>query len=223
MKNNTAYIIGGILGVALLILYILHFTSTPGKSNAKKGDLITMMNDSSITLPVAYVNVDSLLMNYNFAKDLNEALMRTEESSRASLNQKERQFNAAVQEFQRKMQNNAFLSTDREQQEQQRIMRMQQEYQQMAERLAQEFALEQQKLNIELSDTVKVRLVEYNKGKGYQIIFSNTGSDNILFADEKYDITKEVTDFLNKKYGPATSASTSTPSTTPAPATTENK
>ena len=211
------------MGVALLILYILHFTSTPGKSNAKKGDLITMMNDSSITLPVAYVNVDSLLMNYNFAKDLNEALMRTEESSRASLNQKERQFNAAVQEFQRKMQNNAFLSTDREQQEQQRIMRMQQEYQQMAERLAQEFALEQQKLNIELSDTVKVRLVEYNKGKGYQIIFSNTGSDNILFADEKYDITKEVTDFLNKKYGPATSASTSTPSTTPAPATTENK
>jgi hypothetical protein len=99
MKNNNAYIFGAILAVAILILYILHFTSTPGKNGVKKGNFITMMNDSSITLPVAYVNVDSLLMNYNFAKDLNEALMRTEESSRASLTQKERQLNAAARSF----------------------------------------------------------------------------------------------------------------------------
>ncbi len=222
MKNNNAYIIGAILAVAILVLYILHFTSTPGKNGTRKGDLITMMNDSSITLPVAYVNVDSLLMNYNFAKDLNEALMRTEESSRASLTQKERQLNAAAQEFQRKLQNNAFLSTERAEQEQQRILKMQQEYQQMAERLAQEFALEQQKLNMELSDTVKVRLVEFNKNKGYQIIYSNTGSDNILFADDKYDITQEVTEFLNKKYGPATSAG-NTGAATKTPAATETK
>lgn len=213
MKNNNAYIIGGVLAVAILILYILHFTSSPAKSGTTKGDFITMMNDSSITLPIAYVNVDSLLMNYNFAKDLNEALMRTEESSRASLVQKERQLNAAGQEFQRKLQNNAFLSQERAEQEQQRVIRLQQEYQQMAERLAQEFAIEQQKLNMELSDTVKVRLKEFNKDKGFQIIFSNTGSDNILYADEKYDITREVTDFLNKKYGPATAA-TATPAAT---------
>lgn len=222
MKNNNAYILGAILAVAILILYVLHFTSAPGKNGARKGDLITKMNDSSVTLPVAYVNVDSLLMNYNFAKDLNEALMRTEESSRASLTQKERQLNAAAQEFQRKLQNNAFLSQERAEQEQQRILRMQQEYQQMAERLGQEFALEQQKLNMELSDTVKVRLVEFNKDKGYQIIYSNTGSDNILFADDKYDITKEVTEFLNKKYGPATSTS-NTGAGTKTPAATETK
>lgn len=222
MKNNNAYILGAILAVAILILYVLHFTSAPGKSGARKGDLITKMNDSSVTLPVAYVNVDSLLMNYNFAKDLNEALMRTEESSRASLTQKERQLNAAAQEFQRKLQNNAFLSQERAEQEQQRILRMQQEYQQMAERLGQEFALEQQKLNMELSDTVKVRLVEFNKDKGYQIIYSNTGSDNILFADDKYDITKEVTEFLNKKYGPATST-INTGAGTKTPAATETK
>ncbi len=207
MKNNYPYIISGVLGIALIVLYILFFTQRPQKGEMETGDLTTLMSDSSVTLPIAYVNVDSLLLNYNFAKDLNEALMRTEESSRASLNQKERQFNAAAQEFQRKLQNNAFLSQERAEQEQQRIMKLQQEYQQMAERLAQEFALEQQKLNIELSDTVKVRLVEFNKDKGYQIIFSNTSADNILYADEKYDITEEVITFLNRKYGPQTSAS----------------
>lgn len=224
MKNNNTYIIGGVLAVAIIVLYILHFASAPGKNGVKKGDYIAMMNDSSITLPVAYVNVDSLLMNYNFAKDLNEALMRTEESSRASLVQKERQLNAAAQEFQRKLQNNAFLSQERAEQEQQRILRMQQEYQQMAERLSQEFALEQQKLNMELSDTVKVRLKEFNKDKGYQMIYSNTSSDNILFADDKYNITDQVIEFLNKKYGPPTSSSTSSPGTAPkTPSTTGNK
>lgn len=210
MKNNSAYIVGGVLAIAILILYILHFTSTPDKNGVQTKDFNVMMNDSSITLPIAYVNVDSLLMNYNFWKDLSEALMRTEENSRASLTQKERQLNAAAQEFQRKLQNNAFLSTDRAEQEQQRIVRMQQEYQQMAERLSQEFAVEQQKLNSELNDTVRVQMKEFNKNKGYQIIFSNTGSDNILYADDKYDITKEVIDFLNRKYGPATSSGTAT-------------
>ena len=64
--------------------------------------------------------------------------------------------------------------------------------------------------------------MEFNKDKGYQIIYSNTGSDNILFADDKYDITKEVTEFLNKKYGPATSTS-NTGAGTKTPAATETK
>lgn len=210
MKNNYSYILSGVLAVALIVLYILFFNQKQAQKGNNSNNLISMINDSSVTLPIAYVNVDSLLLNYNFAKDLNEALMRTEENSRASLNQKERQFNAAAQEFQRKLQNNAFLSQERAEQEQQRLMKMQQEYQVMAERLAQEFALEQQKLNIELGDTVKIRLAEFNKDKGYQIIFSNTAADNILHADKKYDITNEVIAFLNKKYGPQTSVSSST-------------
>jgi outer membrane protein len=75
----------------------------------------------------------------------------------------------------------------------------------MAERLSRSLHWSNRNSTLELADTVKVRLVEFNKDKGYQIIYSNTGADNILFADEKYDITKEVTEFLNKKYGPATS------------------
>lgn len=195
---------GGVLAVAIIILYILHFSLNSGKSAPSNSEIATLINDSSITLPIAYVNIDSLLINYNFAKDLNEALMRTEENSRASLNQKERQLNSAAQEFQRKLQNNAFLSQERAEQEQQRIMRMQQEYQELAERLAHEFAIEQEKLNIEMEDTIKAQLKNYNSERNFQLILSNRGTSNILLGNVKYDITKEVTDFLNKKYGPTT-------------------
>ena len=208
MKNTYSYVIGGIIAVAVVVLYILFFTSRTSINSDKNGAVFNL-SDSTVTLPIAYVNIDSLLSNYNFAKDLNEALIRKEESSRATLNQKQREMQTAAEEFERKRQNNAFLSQDRAQQEYDRIMRMQQEYEQTANRLSQEFALEQQKLNFQMEDTIKVRLEEFNKNKKYEIIFSNRGTGTIIYSDKKYDITKEVVDFLNKKYGPATAASSS--------------
>src|SRR5690606_32969567 len=142
-------------------------------------ELSMLLNDSSITLPIAFVNVDSLLINYNFAKDLNESLLRKEESTRATLNQRQSQINAAAQDFERKLRNNAFLSQERAQQEQERIMQMNQEYQQLAERLTQEFMLEQEKLNIQMEDTIKARLVEFNSTRNYEIIFSNRTTSTV--------------------------------------------
>jgi len=59
---------------------------------------------------------------------------------------------------------------------------------------------EQQKLNEQLRDTVVAQLKVFNKDKGYQIIYSNTLGDNILLANDIYDITAEVLDYLNKNY-----------------------
>ncbi|MEA5129025.1 OmpH family outer membrane protein [Proteiniphilum sp.] len=209
MKNSTLYIVSGVLAVAIIILYVLHFTSKPSISGSNGKNMATLFNDSSITLPIGYVNVDSLLINYNYAKDLNESLLRKQESTRATLNQKEGQIRSAANDFERKMRNNAFLSNERAQQEQNRIMQMDQEYQQLAERLTQEFMLEQEKLNIQMEDTIRARMREFNQDKHYEVIFSNRTTSTILLAKDKYDITKEVIEFLNSKYGPATAAITS--------------
>ena len=203
MKNN--YVISGVLAAALILLYILHFTSkSNGAGNQVKYEFAA---SDSAALPIAYVNVDSLLMNYNFAKDLNEAMMRKEESSRASLIQKERQVQSAYQDFQRKIENNAFLTQKRAEEEQQRIEKMGEEYQRMAQQLSNELGIEQQKLNLQLSDSVRNALKDFNVNKNFEVILSNTASDNILLAHPKYDITDEVIMFLNKRYGPATTAS----------------
>ena len=206
MKNSTHYIISGVLALALIVLFILHFTSKPVRSETKGRELSMLLNDSSVTLPIAYVNVDSLLINYNFAKDLNESLLRREESTRATLNQRQNQISSAAQEFERKLRNNAFLSQERAQQEQERILKMDQEYQQLAERLTQEFMIEQEKLNIQMEDTIKARMVEYNRNRNYEIIFSNRTTSTILYANDKYDITNDVVEYLNSRNGPTTGA-----------------
>jgi outer membrane protein len=40
----------------------------------------------------------------------------------------------------------------------------------------------------------------FNKDHKYEMIISNTSSDNILYADKSYDITAEVTKLLNERY-----------------------
>ncbi|MDD2243459.1 MAG: OmpH family outer membrane protein [Dysgonamonadaceae bacterium] len=205
MNNKTQfYIIGAVLAIAIIGLYVLYFTN--GTNSKESSNSISFdKNDSTVVLPIAYVQLDSLLNNYNFSKDINEQLIRKEESARATLNQKERQFNAAAQTFQKNAQNNAFLTQERMQQEQQRLAQMEQDYQKAAADLSQDYALEQQRLNIQLNDTIKFYLKEYNKDKNYHMIFTNVVSD-ILYADKKYDITNSVIEYLNKQYGPLKSA-----------------
>ena len=198
--KNINYIINGVLALAVVILFVLQFT---GKKESGVTKTFTAEESASGLLPIAYVNVDSLLLNYNYSKDLNEIIIKKQENSRASVNQKLRSLQTEMQDFQRKVENNAFLTRERAEQEQARLMKKQQELQDFDNRLAQELVSEQQRLNEQLRDTLVSQLRVYNKDKGYQVILSNTMGDNILLAGDAYDITKEVIEYLNKNYAPA--------------------
>ncbi|MFV0272127.1 MAG: OmpH family outer membrane protein [Macellibacteroides fermentans] len=198
--KNINYIINGVLALAVVILFVLQFT---GKKESGVTKTFTAEESASGILPIAYVNVDSLLLNYNYSKDLNEIIIKKQENSRASVNQKLRSLQTEMQDFQRKVENNAFLTRERAEQEQARLMKKQQELQDFDNRLAQELVSEQQRLNEQLRDTLVSQLRVYNKDKGYQVILSNTMGDNILLAGDAYDITKEVIEYLNKNYAPA--------------------
>jgi len=198
--KNINYIINGVLALAVVILFVLQFT---GKKESGVTRTFTAEENASGLLPIAYVNVDSLLLNYNYSKDLNEIIIKKQENSRASVNQKLRALQVEMQDFQRKVENNAFLTRERAEQEQNRLVKKQQELHDFDSRLAQELVAEQQRLNEQLRDTLVSQLKVYNKDKGYQVILSNTMGDNILLAGDSYDITQEVIEYLNKNYAPA--------------------
>ena len=47
-----------------------------------------------------------------------------------------------------------------------------------------------------LSLVIDSTINEYNKEAGYDFIFTNTGKDNLLFGNEKYNITSVVLEIL---------------------------
>lgn len=198
MKHiNT--IVNVVLAVGLIVLYILHFT---GPCNVKSTTRIAGNDSTSLSaqLPIAYINVDSLLLNYNYSKDLNEVLIRKRENAQATLTEKARKLDGEMKEFQRKRENNAFLSEQSFKSQQQALLKKQQDLQQLEETLTQQLGKEQQKMNEQLRDSIYKFLQEYNKDHKYQMILSNTMNDNIMVADNAYNITNEVVELLNSKY-----------------------
>ena len=198
--KNINYVINGVLAVAVVILYIMQFS---GKKESNIARTFTSTGDTTALLPIAYVNVDSLLLNYNYSKDLNEIILKKQENSRANITQKALSLQSEMQDFQRKIENNAFLTRERAEQEQQRLLKKQQELQDLDNQLAQELMQEQQKLNEQLRDTIVAQLKVFNQGRGYQVVFSNTMGDNILLAGQAYDITAELLEQLNMNYSSA--------------------
>ena len=196
--KNISLILNAVLIVAVIVLYILVLNIR--KNSAQPGTFLANDSSASAVLPVAYINVDSLLLNYQFAKESNEALMKKQEDSRLDLNVKANQLRGEMAEFQRKLENNAFLSRERAEQEQSRLMKKDQDLQQLNAKLSNDLMVAQQKMSEQLRDTINSFLKSYNKDKKYQIILSNTSNDNILLASEGYDITSEVIEMLNERF-----------------------
>ena len=196
--KNLSLIFNAILAIAVIILFVLVLGS---KSNTATKQL-AQGNEIATTgkLPVAYINVDSLLLHYQFAKEANESLIKKQEESRMTINTKALQLKTEMADFERKLQSNAFLSRDRAEQEQKRLLKKQQDLQALDGDLSKQLVQIQQKMSEQLRDTINTFMKQYNKEHKYQLIFSNTSNDNILYADKAYDITSEVTKLLNERY-----------------------
>ena len=149
--------------------------------------------NSTSGVKIAYVEVDSLMTQYDFAKDYSVTLQKKSNNARNTLTQKGNALQAAVNNFQQKIQNNGFQS---------RLERQQRDLQELQVRLEGELASETAKFNEALRDSLQNFLKDYNKDKNYDLILSKAG-DNILLAGKKFDITQDVINGLNKRYKPA--------------------
>ena len=155
-------------------------------------------SDSTQGLKIAFIEVDSLMTQYNFAKDYSASLEKKSNNARNTLAQKGNQLQAAVNNFQQKLNNNGFQSREQAAGVQAAIERQQRDLQELQARLETELA----KFNEALRDSLSNFLAAYIADKHYDMVLSKAG-DNILWAEKRFDITQDVINGLNKRYKPA--------------------
>jgi outer membrane protein len=182
-----------IIVAAVAVLFYFFFCGNPFEKQS------TSLEQES-TIPVAYVNLDSVLVKYNFAIDANAKLMRKQEDAQRKLETKARTFQYEYEDFQRKIQTNSFLSRERAESEQYRLAAKQQELQELEAKLTQDLFLENQNVNLQLRDSLMNYLEILNADGRFHVILSNTADDNVLWAADQYDITNEVVSGMNARY-----------------------
>lgn len=190
------YLVNGLAALALIVL----FSQCTGKADNQTTNDSAQATGGLSEMKIAYVEIDTLLAKYNYCVDLNEAMVKKSENVRLTLNQKATELDKQKREFQTKYQNNAYLTPERAQQEYNRIAKLEQDLQNLSNKLQSELMSENEKNSLQLRDSINAFLKQYNKTKGYSMIISNTGFDNLLYADSVYNITREILEGLNARY-----------------------
>ena len=193
------FILNGFMALA----FGLMFAQCAGNNNAAPASAPVAGATGSSNMKIAFVEIDSLLTKYNFWNDLTEQMIKKEENIRTTLNEKGKKLEREAAEFQRKYENNGFVSPERAQQEYQRIQKQQQDLEALQQKLMNELAAENQKNSLELRDSINSFLKVYNQDKGYDLIISNTAFDNLLYGNPTYNITNEIVEGLNARYSPS--------------------
>jgi len=188
MKTKTLF--------AAIAVFMFCQCSQPAGQSADSGQA----SMPTTGLKIACVNVDSLLSSYNYYLDLAEDLMRKEENYRLVLAEDAKKYQAGVEEYTKKVQNNVYSSAERAQSERNRLMKMEQTLNEKQEQFSQELAMEQATNSQKVSETIDAFLKEYNKDHGFNLIITKAA---LLYSDDVLDITADVIEGLNAEYVPA--------------------
>lgn len=183
--------------LAIAALFCLGACQQGGNSgnNSSKGQTIAPTNGK---LPVAYVNIDTLKLHHELFADLEERMTSEQRKAKRQFTAKQQQFQTEVQNFQRRAQGG--LVSQKEMEEKRQEFGMKEQELMIQERnLSQGLAITEQDLLKEWFETLTDYLEEYNKDKGYQLIFPYQ-SGTFLYANDALDITEEVLEGLNKQY-----------------------
>ena len=202
MKNTISLVINGVLVIAVLFLYVLHFS---GKKDSKK-DVVTEEQSAPIDLSnakstdIVYVDIDSLLLHYRLSEDLNDAFLQKQENLKSEFSYKARKLEEDVVEFQKKLNRGGFLTQQRAEDEQQKLLVRQQELQNLEIELSNRLMVEQQEMTNELYDSIVFYVEHYNKKYNYTYILGNSRGGGLLYANKGLNITGVILEGLNARY-----------------------
>lgn len=155
--------------------------------------------DSIRGIRIVYIDLDTVMYRYSFALDINKEMISKEAKISATLENKRKKIEEEISQFEYRCNARTFASKEEFVQAREEIVRKEKEFMIERDELYAEWEQENMARGKELRDSINNFILEHNKEKGYDFILTKIG-DNILFANEAFDITMEIVDGLNKRY-----------------------
>ena len=148
---------------------------------------------------IAFVELDSVIANFDMAKDITDQLEEKQKNSEAELTAKSQAFDRDVRDYQNKAQKGLITratAAEMEQtlaQQQQSLLALRDE---MALNLNEESVVAQR----QVLEYINLYLAEFNEDHNFQYILAKQFPGPILYSDTTLDITVDVIAGLNAKY-----------------------
>ena len=181
----------------LLLAAILFAQCSNGNVQKPANAATNTTTNGNVDIKIAYVDGDSLMNNYNFAKDVNEAMLRGQNKLDNAQRQKANELQRFYGEIDRKYKNNEYLTQESFNADQQKYQKMQGDAANYMSNLERSVQNELMMNTQQLTDSVNKYIAEYAKKNGYSIILRKEATWYIGNVD---DVTNEVIKGLNERY-----------------------
>ena len=198
--KNLSLVLNGVLLVAVVILFVLHFSSRgPETEKTVQDSTGTVSQEGSSELNVAYVYIDSLLAHFKMAQDMSEQLFSRKENLERELSTKGQSLEKKIADYQYKVQKGLITSWDAKEEEK-KLGEEQQVFINLQNDMQNKLLTEEQQANEKVHNTVVKAVREYNEDKGYKLIFSHAYGGVLLYAEDHMNITGDILAKLNAEY-----------------------
>jgi outer membrane protein len=195
-------IISGILGAAVIVLFVLYFTGN-GKSGNSGDSGYTADVVSPSDVSIAFFNMDSVMANWDLYFKFQQDLGQKQSELESDFAGKTETFYQSVQDAQYKIQRGLVTRSEAEQLQQQ-LANEEQNLQTIQNQYAAQLQEEGMVKNRQMIDMIERYVAELSKSKGYSYVYSYQFGGNLIYGAKPYDITNEVVAGLNEKYKPGT-------------------
>jgi outer membrane protein len=185
-----------VLAVAVVALYVLHFTGI-GTASKKTGS--TLAGSLSEGNNIYYVQIDSVINNFDMATDLSGELESKYKTSEAEFQNKQKAYQNDLNDYQYKAQRGLITRSEAETIEQQ-LYAKQQSLVQLQQQLTSELGEKQTVMNRQVINAIMEYLKKNSAELDYKYVLGNSFGGNILYANDSLDITPGIIKGLNEEY-----------------------
>ena len=192
MKN-----FGKLTGLVLLFMSLAMFTSCTETKTNNNTEAVAEETNQEPQMVIRYIDEDSLLAQYNLAKDINEAMLRRSNQFDSEQQRRAREIQKLATDMENKYRNNGYLTQESFNADQNKLAKMQSDAESYMARLQRDIQNEMLQNQIQLNDSINNFLKSYCKEKGFNAVLRKTAT---FYVDSKYEVTKEVVEGLNKRY-----------------------
>lgn len=195
-KCNTVLLV--ILLIAVAALYVLHFTGMGTHSKHNPNATAPVVAKDGV-LKVAYVNSDSLLAKYEYAKDMEKELLAYKTAKENNYKQQMTQFQNDYNNY---LKTGDQLTLTQQQNKEAELKQRAERLSGLEAELASQVMERQMTENTKLLNAIFAFIREYNEAnQQFDIILRSTFNDSpTLYVNPGMDITDEIIEGLNEEY-----------------------
>lgn len=196
--NKIQYVLNGILVVAVIVLFLLYSNFGKNTSSIKQDD-DTVAPINAANFKMAYVNLDTLLLNYTLYIDLQKKLETQHKSAENRLQRDAQVLQQKAVDYQEKAMKGLITRAEAQQTES-NLQQEQQNLMELEQQLSNDLMVRDQQMQARLYDSIQKTIKIFNNDKRYSVILNNAFRQSILDAPNATNVTDSILTMLNEPF-----------------------